>query len=129
MIWTITNMLMRIYRSATIVSGSGLKRKNSDFTSLRELVCSVFSLPKQWNLCNPTSEFSDILWHPTKIDSPKVFLSTKIKPEYSDILYNPTHFPGSLVCLIRQFHCTIENIQLMLRKRTISYIDLFWMLL
>ena len=36
-------------------------------------------------------EFSDILWHPTNIYGPKVFL---IKPEYSDILYNPTHFPG-----------------------------------
>jgi hypothetical protein len=39
---------------------------------------------------------------PTKIYGPKVFLLNKIKPEYSDILYNPTHFPGSLVCLIRQ---------------------------
>ena len=28
---------------------------------------------------------------------------TKIKPEYSDILYNLTHFPGPLVCRIRQF--------------------------
>ena len=33
---------------------------------------------------------------------PKVFLLTKIKPEYSDILYNLTHFPGALVCQIRQ---------------------------
>ena len=32
----------------------------------------------------------------------KVFLLTKIKPEYSDILYNLTHFPGPLMCLIRQ---------------------------
>jgi hypothetical protein len=45
-----------------------------------------------WNFSNPTPEFSDILWHPTKIDGPKVFLLTKIKPEYSDILYNLTHF-------------------------------------
>ena len=47
-------------------------------------------------------EFSDILWHPTKIYGPKVFLLTKIKPEYSNILYNLTHFPGPLVCRIRQ---------------------------
>jgi hypothetical protein len=53
-------------------------------------------------LCNPTSEFSDILWHPTKMYCPKVFLFTKIKPEYSDILYNPIHFPGALVYRIRQ---------------------------
>ena len=33
---------------------------------------------------------------------PKVFLLIKIRPEYSDILYNPTHFPGPLVCWIRQ---------------------------
>jgi hypothetical protein len=54
------------------------------------------------NLCNPTSEFSDILWHPTKIYGHKVFLLTKTKPEYYDILYNLTHFPGPLVCRIRQ---------------------------
>jgi hypothetical protein len=45
----------------------------------------------------PTPEFSD-----TKNFDPKVFLLTKIKPEYSDILYNLTHFPGPLVCQIRQ---------------------------
>jgi hypothetical protein len=45
----------------------------------------------QWNLCNLTPEFSDILWHPTKNYGPKVFLLTKIKPEYSDILHNLTH--------------------------------------
>jgi hypothetical protein len=56
----------------------------------------------QWNLCNPTSEFSDILWHMKKIYGPKAFLLTKIKPEYSDILYNPTYFPGPSVCRIRQ---------------------------
>ena len=54
---------------------------------------------KQWNLCNPTPEFSDILSQKYGL---KVFLLTKIKPEYSDILYNPTHFPGPLVCRIRQ---------------------------
>jgi len=58
----------------------------------------------QWNLCNLTPEFSDILWHPTTICGPKVFLLpvTEIKSEYSDILYNPTHLPGLLVCRIRQ---------------------------
>ena len=45
---------------------------------------------------------SDILWHPTKIDGPKVVLLTKIKPEYSDIMSNPAHFPGPLVCRIIQ---------------------------
>ena len=30
----------------------------------------------QWNLSNPTSEFSDILWHLTKIYGHKVFLLT-----------------------------------------------------
>jgi hypothetical protein len=46
--------------------------------------------------------FSEILWHLTKIYGPKVFLLTKIKHEYSNILYNLTHFPGPLVCRIRQ---------------------------
>jgi hypothetical protein len=38
----------------------------------------------------------------TKIYGPKVFLVTKIKPKYSDILWNSTHFPGPMVCRIRQ---------------------------
>jgi hypothetical protein len=44
-----------------------------------------------------------------KIYGPEVFLLAKIKPEYSDILYNLTHFPGPLVCWIRQLltSCTI----------------------
>jgi hypothetical protein len=44
----------------------------------------------------------------------KVFLLTKIKPEYYDILYNLTHFPGPLVCRIRQvlISCTIRHISL-----------------
>ena len=33
----------------------------------------------QRNLCNLTPKFSDILWHPTKMYSPKVFLLTEIK--------------------------------------------------
>jgi len=45
---------------------------------------------------------SDILLHPTTNYGPKVFLLTEIKPEYSDILYNPIHFPGPLVCRIKQ---------------------------
>jgi hypothetical protein len=49
-----------------------------------------------------TPEFSDIAWHQSTIYGPKVFLLTKKNPEYSDILYNPTHFPGPLVCRIRQ---------------------------
>jgi hypothetical protein len=57
----------------------------------------------QWNLYNLTPEFSDILWHPTKIYGPKVFLLTKIKPEYSDILYNLTHFPGLLCVVLDRF--------------------------
>jgi hypothetical protein len=41
---------------------------------------------KQWNLCNPTPEFSDILSHPTKMYGPKIFLLTK------SILSIPTSF-------------------------------------
>jgi len=53
-------------------------------------------------LCTVELVQSDILWHPTKIYGPKVFLLTKIKPEYSDILYNPTHLFSPLVCQIKQ---------------------------
>ena len=58
--------------------------------------------------------FFDIPWHPTKMYGPKVFLLIKIRPEYSDILYNQTHFPGLLVCQIRQVltSCTIRHISL-----------------
>ena len=58
--------------------------------------------------------FFDIPWHPTKMYGPKVFLLIKIRPEYSDILYNQTHFPGLLVCQIRQVltSCTIGHISL-----------------
>jgi hypothetical protein len=59
------------------------------------------SIPIQWNLCNATPEFSDVR-HPTKIYDSKVFLLTKIKSEYSYILYNSTHFPGRIVCRIKQ---------------------------
>jgi hypothetical protein len=52
----------------------------------------------QWNLCNPTSKFCTILRHPTKLYDSKVFMLTK----YYHILYNTTHFPGLLVCQIRQ---------------------------
>ena len=55
---------------------------------------------------------SDTCVFPTSCDirqkctmhGPKVFLLTKnkIKPEYCKILCNPTHFPGPLVCRIRQ---------------------------
>jgi hypothetical protein len=41
---------------------------------------------------------------------------TEIKPKYCDILYNLTHFPGPLVCWIRQVltSCTIWHISLVL---------------
>jgi len=67
------------------------------------LTCSVqICLLLQLNLCNPITEFSEFLLHPTRIYGPKVFLLTEIKPEYSDMLYNTTHFSGSLVCWIRK---------------------------
>ena len=65
----------------------------------------------QWNLCNPTPKFSDILWHPSKNYGPKVYLLTKINPEYWDILYNLTLFPGPLECQIRQVPLYIEITQ------------------
>ena len=51
-------------------------------------------------MCNHTPEFSDILWHRTKIYGPNVFLLTKIKQEFSDILYNTTHFLVPMLCRI-----------------------------
>ena len=76
------------------------------------LFCFSVNWIIQWNLCNPTPEFSNILWHPTKIYGLKVFLLTKIKPERSDILYNSTHLPGPLVCHIREVltSCTIRHL-------------------
>jgi hypothetical protein len=44
----------------------------------------------------------DMMWPPKKMYGPRLVLLTEIKPEYSDILYKPTHFPGLLVCQIRQ---------------------------
>jgi hypothetical protein len=38
------------------------------------------------------------------------YMLTKIKPEYYDILYNPTHFPGHLVCQIRQVPSVIYDV-------------------
>ena len=49
---------------------------------------------------------------------PKVFLLTKIKPEYSNILYNPTHFPGPLVCRIRQVPLYIARVNCILHTLT-----------
>ena len=76
------------------------------------LTCSVDYLLQyiQWNLCNLTPVFSDILWHSTKMYSTKVFLWTKIKREYSDILYNATHFSGLFVCWIRQVPLYVVSI-------------------
>jgi hypothetical protein len=78
--------------------------------SFRGLLIYIHIKHIQWNLCNPTPEFSDILWHPTKIYGPKAFLFTKIKAEYSDTLYNPTHFPVPLVCWFRQVQLYIRNL-------------------
>jgi hypothetical protein len=50
--------------------------------------------------------------HPVTSDKnvwSQISLLTKIKPEYSDILYNPTHFPGPLVCQIRQVPLYKQN--------------------
>jgi hypothetical protein len=74
-----------------------------------QFFCPSYNIVKQ-NLCNPTPEFPDILWHSIKIYDTKVFLLTKIKPEYSDILYNLTHLPGPLVCRIRQVACCKNSI-------------------
>jgi hypothetical protein len=46
------------------------------------VVSSTQKILLQWNLCNPTPEFSNILWHPTKIYGSNVILLTKIKREY-----------------------------------------------
>jgi hypothetical protein len=49
-----------------------------------------------WNLCNATSEFSNIQWHLTNIYGPKVFLLTKKNPEYSRHPVQSDTFPWSL---------------------------------
>ena len=57
----------------------------------------------------PTHSCSNYLNHPTLIKLAKVlplfiffkFLLSKSKT-FSNILFNPTHFPGPLVCRIRQ---------------------------
>jgi hypothetical protein len=77
-----------------------LSENNNVIAGLKNRMTFIFKI--QWNLCNPTPEFSNILRHLTKIYGPKVFLLTEIKPEYSYILYNLTHFPGPLVCRIGQ---------------------------
>ena len=55
----------------------------------------------------PIHSSSNCLNHPTLIKLAKVlpllnFCYIKVKPEFFDILSNPTHFPGPLVCRIRQ---------------------------
>jgi hypothetical protein len=53
-----------------------------------------------------------VFLHPVtseKIDGPKVFPLTKIKPEYYYTLYNPTHFTGPLVGLIRHVPLYLNN--------------------
>jgi hypothetical protein len=64
----------------------------------KQLYCNTVELVKS---------DTQVLWHPTKIYGPKVFLLTKLKPEYSDILYNPTHTPDPFVCRIR--HVRLNN--------------------
>ena len=74
----------------------------------------------QWNLCNRTPEFSDILWYPTKLYGPKGFLVTKLNPSI------PTsctirYISLALVCQIRQvplwLYCScIETFSLWRRK-------------
>ena len=72
-----------------------LANSSFGFVCLDKLILKNLALV-QWNLCNTAPEFSNILWHPTKIYGIKVFLEIKLKPEYSNILYNPKHFPGPL---------------------------------
>ena len=52
----------------------------------------------QWNLCNLTPEFSDILWHPTTISGPKDFLLQSLLKNlvYSRTchFWHPTLFSG-----------------------------------
>ena len=58
-----------------LVGGSGsflilmTFRKFLNFTKT-----STFNMSLQWNLCDPTPGFSDILWLPTRISGPKIFL-------------------------------------------------------
>ena len=87
-----------------------------------------FRQETKWILCNPTPEFSDILWHQTKICDPKAFLLTKIKPEYSDILYNPTHFPGPCVCQIRQVPLYFELMVFQYKIFLPSGLHMYWFL-
>jgi hypothetical protein len=54
----------------------------------------------QWNLCNPTPEFSDILWHLTKIYSTKVFLC-QIVQDVRTCQIRHTKGPGKCVRLYR----------------------------
>jgi hypothetical protein len=61
----------------------------------------------------PIHSSSNYLNHSTLIKLAKVLISAnfcylKVKPEFSDIPSNPTHFPGPLVCRIRQVPLYIE---------------------
>ena len=72
--------------------------------SLKKIVVIIIIII-QWNLCNPTPEFFDNLWHTTNIYGPKVFLLTKIK------LSIPTSCPIWHISLVSwcvgldRFHC------------------------
>ena len=54
-----------------------------------------------WNTVELVQSATSVFRHPVTSDK-KLFLLTKIRPEHLDILYNPTHFPGPLVCQIRE---------------------------
>jgi hypothetical protein len=92
---------------------------------LKHLALNINIIYVQWNLCNPTPEFSDILWHPTKIYGPKVFLLTKTKPKYSDFLYNPTLFPGPLVCRNKQVPLYLNLMKIRCLLYLINYVFFF----
>ena len=81
--------------------------KKSNVKDLGENGGHKKKLEEQCNWCNTTPKYSDILWHPTKIYDLSISVA-KINPEYSDILYNLSHFPGSLVCRIRQVPLYID---------------------
>ena len=85
------------------------------YNSLLE-VCDLCVKTYKVNLCNPTPEFSDIMWHQTNIYGPKVFMLTKIKPGCSDILNNPTHFSGPLVSSWRRSSVSFSHFNFHLRN-------------
>ena len=76
----------------------------------------------QCNLCNPTPQFSYILWHRTKIYGPKVLLLTKTKPTSCTI----RHIYVVPWCVrLHMFHCIYcHNITEILLKVALNTITL-----